>query len=291
VTSAGLFADRLRIDDEHVPTSRTGFTSDYLPALRCWQPRLLVTPVAAVPKVSAVPSRRQTMPLPTVVVPQGDAPHPAVVIGAEAYGINPFIRGVQQRLADEGFASVVPDYYHGNGPTRTESYDEFTEVIEYIGRLDFTSAARDLADCVDALRDRPDIDGRRVSVWGYCTGGTLAWLAAGMCRGLAAAVLFFPSQPVFSELGPSTPVHPMDLLWQLSCPTLFLYGSDDETMPAERAELLRQRIDRWEVPAELRIYPGANHAFSAPWGPLRHDEAARESWQDAVSFLLAHSGM
>ncbi len=251
----------------------------------------MVTSVTAVSKVSGVSSGRQTMPLPEVVLPPAVGPHPAVVIGAEAYGINPFIRGVQQRLADIGFASVVPDYYHGKGPTRTESYDDFTEVIEYIGQLDFTCAARDLADCVGALGDRPDIDGRRISVWGYCTGGTLAWLAAGMCRGLAAAVLFFPSQPVFSELSPSTPVHPMDLLWQLSCPTLFLYGSDDGTMPAERAELLRQRIDRWEVPAELRTYPGANHAFSAPWGPLRHDEADRTSWQDAVSFLLAHSGL
>ena len=64
---------------------------------------------------------------------------------------------------------------------------------------------------------------------------------------LAAAVLFFPSQPVFHELGPKTPVHPMDLLWQLTCPTLFLYGDQDQTMAPERLEDLRSRIDAWDV--------------------------------------------
>src|SRR5262245_19015040 len=115
-----------------------------------------------------------------VVLPAGDGPHPAVILGAEAYGINEFIRGVAQRLASLGFAAVVPDYSQGHGPTKTEAYDEFTEVIDHIGRLDFTCGARDLGGAVDAVRARPDIDPQRVCVWGYCTGGTLAWLAACM---------------------------------------------------------------------------------------------------------------
>ena len=113
-----------------------------------------------------------------VLLPEGDGPHPAVVLGAEAYGVNNFIRGIQEKLVGLGYAVAVPDYYHGDGPTDPENYDDFTEVIEYISRLDFTGGARDLARTVDALRVMPNIDPRRVAVWGYCTGGTLAWLAA-----------------------------------------------------------------------------------------------------------------
>jgi carboxymethylenebutenolidase len=29
-----------------------------------------------------------------VLLPEGDGPHPAVVLGAEAYGVNNFIRGI-----------------------------------------------------------------------------------------------------------------------------------------------------------------------------------------------------
>jgi carboxymethylenebutenolidase len=211
------------------------------------------------------------------------------VFGAEAYGPNEFIRGVQDRLAELGYASVVPDYYHGHGPTNTEAYDDFEEVVGHISRLDFTCGARDLARAVDTLRADPDVDARRVAVWGYCTGGTLALLAACMRGDLAAAVLFFPSQPVFDELTPRHPVHPMDLLWQLTCPTLFVYGSEDMVMPPELLADLRARIAQWSVDAEVRVYPGANHAFSAPWGPLRHEEADRAAWADAVAFLQTHT--
>jgi carboxymethylenebutenolidase len=237
-----------------------------------------------------VPARPPLEPAPSVAIPAGDGPHPAVVIGAEAYGPNEFSAVVQQRLGDLGYATVVPDYYHGGGPTNREAYDDFTEVMEHMARLDFTCASRDLAETVDAVRERPDIDAGRVSLWGYCTGGTLAWLAACMRGDVAAAVLYFPSQPVFEPLTPATPVNPMDLLWQLTCPTLFLYGEQDMVMPPERLAELRSRIDRWGVPAEVRIYPGANHAFTAPFGPLSHPDAARAAWDDAVSFLRAHTG-
>ena len=123
-----------------------------------------------------------------VLMPAGGGPHPAVVLGAEAYGVNSFIRGVQEKLAGLGYAVAVPDYYHGNGPAEPDNYDDFTEVKEHIGRLDFTRGARDLAATVDAVRATPGIDPRRVAVWGYCTGGTLAWLAACLRGDFAAAL-------------------------------------------------------------------------------------------------------
>ena len=84
-----------------------------------------------------------------------------MVIGAEAYGINPFILGVQERLVGLGYAVAVPDYYHGAGPTNVEAYDDFTEVIEHIGRLGLHAArARDLAATVDAMRSDAQLSTR-----------------------------------------------------------------------------------------------------------------------------------
>jgi len=228
-------------------------------------------------------------PAPIIEIPSSPGPHPGIVLGAEAYGINPFILGVGRQLVELGYATALPDYYHGNGPNDVEAYEDFTEVMEYMGALDFTCGARDLADAVDALRANPDVDLRRVSVWGYCTGATLAWLAACIRGDLAAAVLFFPSQPVFAEIGPKTPVSPLDLLWQLTCRTLFIYGDSDPVMPPALLEELRRRIETWSLDAEVRIYPGAGHAFSAPAGPLRNEEAYAAAWSDAIDFLNAHA--
>jgi carboxymethylenebutenolidase len=233
-------------------------------------------------------SKRASIEAVPVVVPTGHGPFPAVVLGAEAFGVNPFLAGIQAQLAEHGYASAAPDYYHGHGPSDPESYDSFDEVIEFIGQLDFTCGARDLADCVEQLKADSRIDASRVAVWGYCTGGTLAWLAACQRGDLACAVLYFPSQPTFAEHGPRTPVDPLDLLWQLSCPTLFLYGTEDPVVGPELAAELERRIESWSVPAELRRYDGAGHAFSSPWGPMRHDEADAAAWSDAVAFLEEH---
>jgi carboxymethylenebutenolidase len=218
-------------------------------------------------------------------MPAGAGPHPAVVLGAEAYGVNEFIRGIQQRLVGLGYAVAVPDYYHGAGPADAENYDDFTEVKEHIARLDFTRGARDLAAAVGALRAMPDIDSRRIAVWGYCTGATLAWLAACLRGDLAAAVLYFPSQPVFAELSPARPVHPVDLLWQLTCPALFLYGDQDKLLTSDVLADMRAGIDHWQVDAQVNLYPGAGHSFTCPRGPMRHAEADRAAWHDAITFL------
>jgi carboxymethylenebutenolidase len=225
-----------------------------------------------------------------VLVPEGGGPHPAVVLGAEAYGVNNFIRGIQRKLVDLGYAAAVPDYYHGHGPAEPDNYDDFTEVKEHIGRLDFTRGARDLAAAVDALRVMPGIDPRRIAVWGYCTGGTLAWLAACLRGDVAAAVLYFPSQPVFAELSPARPVHPVDLLWQLTCPALFLYGDQDKLMPPGALADMRARIDDWKVDARVNVYPGAGHSFTCPRGPMRNAEADRAAWNDAITFLSDRMG-
>jgi carboxymethylenebutenolidase len=225
-----------------------------------------------------------------VLMPAGDGPHPGVVLGAEAFGVNPFIRGIQEKLAALGYAVAVPDYYHGNGPSGTESYDDFTEVMQYIGRLDFTRGARDLAAAVDTLRATPGVDPGRVAVWGYCTGATLAWLAACQRGDLAAAVLYFPSQPRFAELTPAAPVHPVDLLWQLTCPALFLYGDQDKLLSADVLADMRARIDGWRVDARINLYPGAGHSFTAPRGSMRNAAVDQAAWNDATTFLAENTG-
>jgi carboxymethylenebutenolidase len=140
---------------------------------------------------------------------------------------------------------------------------------------------------VDYARSLPEVDPSRVGVWGYCTGGTLAMLAAAVGRHLAAAVLFFPSQPTFPALTPLRPTHPVDLLWAIDCPVLLIYGGEDPIAAAVLDDV-RDRFRLWEVDHWINIYPGAGHAFSAPVPPLHHDAADKASWTDAIDFARQH---
>jgi len=223
-----------------------------------------------------------------VCTPEGPRNGAAIVVSTEAYGINEFTRGVSSALAGEGYVVIAPDYYRGEGPADPENYQDFTEVMASIENLDFGRATHDVMASVDYARELPGIDPDRIGVWGYCTGGTLALLTAALDRRLAAAVVFFPSQPTFPELTSKRPVQPIDLLWNVNCPLQLLYGDQDflaEVMPE-----IGRRLEQWGIEYEMRVYQGAGHAFSAPEPPLRHDAADKASWVDATTFAARHLG-
>jgi carboxymethylenebutenolidase len=218
--------------------------------------------------------------------PDGPGPFPAVVIGAEGTGVNRFIQRVGASLAHAGIVTVVIDPYRFDGPPDPEDYTDFDALMAFINKLDFVRAAQDMLTGVEHARALPTVDPERVGVWGYCTGATLALLAACIDQQLAAAVLFYPSQPVFDQLGDLTPAHPMDLLWGIRARTLWLYGDNDVVMPADRMAELRRRLEAWNVAHELAVYPGAGHAFCSEARPLFDQQAADEGWSRAVAFAL-----
>jgi carboxymethylenebutenolidase len=208
---------------------------------------------------------------------------PAIVLSAEAYGINEFTRQVASKLAAQGYVVVVPDYYRGVGLKDPDNYLDFTEVMGFIDALDFTQGTKDVMAGIDYARSLPSVDPARVAVWGYCTGATLALLAGSLDRQLAAAVLFFPSQPTFPELSAKRPLQPIDLLWNMACPLLLIYGDQDELLVGQMPDI-RRRLEQWHIDHEIRVYEGAGHAFSAPVPPLRNDAADVASWADALAF-------
>jgi carboxymethylenebutenolidase len=102
---------------------------------------------------------------------------------------------------------------------------------------------------------------------------------------VAAAVLFYPSQPFFEQADDRHPPSPLDLLWALKARTLWIYGTEDVVYPEPVQAELKRRITQWQVDVEVQTYKGANHAFCAPGASFYSDDAARQSWQDALQFI------
>ncbi len=211
--------------------------------------------------------------------------YPAVAIGAEGTGPNRFIERVGAGLAQRGLVALIVDPYRNDGPPDPEAYEDFETLMRYINALDFVRAATDVAAAVRHLRRLAFVDRDRLGVWGYCTGATSALLAAAIDQEIAAAVLFYPSQPIFDEITDNTPVNPMDLLWGLACSSLILYGDQDVVLPPEASAELGRRLPRGNVDHEIAIYPGAGHAFCSEVPLLFHKEAAQRGWERALAFI------
>jgi carboxymethylenebutenolidase len=223
-----------------------------------------------------------------VTEPDGPGPYPAVVFGAEAMGPNRFGRRVASDVAALGYVTITPDYYRGAGPSQPDNYDDFTEVMAAIAGLDFRAATFDVLAGLDWLRAQDNVDPDRVALWGYCTGATLAMLAASLDRRVAATVLFFPSQPTFEALTPKRPTHAIDLIWSIASPVLLISGDQDAVLPPPVLAEMKRRFDQWGVRFESRVYPGAGHAFSAEAPHMHNAEATAASWAAAVEFLGRH---
>ncbi len=220
-----------------------------------------------------------------VAEPDEPGPHPAVVFGAEAMGPNKFSHRTARDVAALGYVTITPDYYRGGGPPEPDNYDDFTQVFAAIEALDFRRATFDVLAGLDWLRAHKAVDPRRIATWGFCTGATLSMLAASHDRTLAAAVLFFPSQPRFEALTVKRPSHPLDEIWSITCPVLLVCGDQDPIWPPELVADMRQRLQQWAIPHEIRVYPGAGHAFSAETPLMYNAEATAKSWEAATQFL------
>jgi carboxymethylenebutenolidase len=222
--------------------------------------------------------------------PAGDGRWPAIVLGAEATGINTFIREIGSRLAAEGFVAVVYDFFRGAGPEDSDDYSDLPAIMDHISRIDFRRATYDLLSTVDYLRAQSFVDAEHVLAWGYCTGGTIALLAGCLDRTLAGTVLFYPSQPVFDELNHLRPAHPRDLVWNHRAPMLLLYGDSDGAVPNPVQDDLRGQLKRWNIDATTRVYAGAGHVFAGKhFGDAYRQAADRDSWELALEFARQHS--
>ena len=59
-----------------------------------------------------------------LVRPADSTPRPAVIVYMESFGVNSHIQEVAQRVAQEGYVALAPDFFHRTGPGVEYGYDE-----------------------------------------------------------------------------------------------------------------------------------------------------------------------
>lgn len=225
-----------------------------------------------------------------LALPEGQA-RGALVVVHDVWGLYEHFRDLARRLAAEGYATLAVELYRRDVPA------QISDPGAFMRSLSDPQVLSDIQACVDLLRARPDLEGARVGVIGFCMGGMYALLAGCGLRDVAAVVPFYGILShehglLFAEHGldpQKKPRSPLDAVGQLQCPLLAFYGDSDPFVPLGDIEALRARLAQLPVSSSVRVFPGAGHAFMNDTRPAAYKpELAAAAWSEMLEFLRTH---
>jgi carboxymethylenebutenolidase len=216
-----------------------------------------------------------SMPL-YVSVPERGGPVPGIVVVHGQSGLENFIKDTTQMLALQGYAAVAPDLYHRDGPGCKD--DNPTRKA----RVRDATIIKDITAAVQFLKNRPQVDGARLGIVGFCMGGRIVYLMSAASRDLKAAVMFYGgSTMVPLGDGPS----PFDRTREIGCPIQGHFGADDQNPSPEDMHKLDAELSRWSKAHEFHAYAGAAHAFANAGSANYRPHAAALAWPKATEFF------
>ncbi len=188
-----------------------------------------------------------------------------------------------RKFAANGYNAICVNLYSRESPGA--SSDDAAAAAHARGGVPDDQLVGDVGAAVAYLRALPNSN-QKVGVIGYCSGGRQSVLSA--CRlDLDAAVDCYGAFVVASR-PESTMTSIVDLLPNLSCPLLGLFGLDDQYPSPEQTETLRELLTKHAKDFTFHEYEGAGHAFFAVDRPSYRPEVAIEAWGEIWKFYGQH---
>ena len=218
--------------------------------------------------------------------PLGAGPFPGVVLIHHLPGWDEWYREATRKFAAHGFAAISPNLYYREGDGTPE--DVAARARAHGGAPD-DQVMGDVNGALQMLLTLPYVNGK-AAVFGTCSGGRHAYLAACRLRGFAAVVDCWGGRVVMSdaELNPSQPVSPLAYTPDLSCPLLGLFGQDDRSPTPEQVAVHEQELKKLGKMYEFHMYPNAGHGFFYHDRPNYRQEQAVDGWKKLFAFLEKH---
>jgi carboxymethylenebutenolidase len=199
---------------------------------------------------------------------------PGIVVIQEWWGLDDETRAVADRLAKAGYRALVPDLYRGKLAL------EANEAEHLMNDLNFGDAAsQDIRGAVQYLKSTGSA---KVAVTGFCMGGALTVLSAGLVPECDGTVVWY-GYPPLEYVDAQAIKKPMLAHWALH----------DEFFSIAGVDQLEQKLKAAGVDYDFQRYD-AKHAFANPKAdsrdlpPLQYNSAAADlAWERTMAFLKA----
>src|SRR5450759_1214509 len=219
--------------------------------------------------------------------PAADQAPTGVIVAHELFAVNPDIRGVANDLAEAGYLTIAPEFYHRDAqPGRWLERDDAgrQEGFRLLHRLERPHALADVSACISWLESQPAIE--RIAMIGFSAGGHLSYLAA--CRlPVSRTVVLYGGWLPTTDIPMSQPTPTLEETSGISGRVLYLVGEDDTLIDAGQRGQIRDALRRAGAEHELVSYPGTGHAFFWPDTPAFSKTARDDAWSRILAMLAS----
>ena len=215
--------------------------------------------------------------------PLGPGSFPGIVLIHHMPGWDEWYWEATRKFAHHGYAAIAPNLYFREGHGTPE---DVTAKVRAAGGVSDDQAVGDVEGAMRFLRAQPYLNGK-VGVFGTCSGGRQAFLAACRVSGFDAIVDCWGGRVVMAqnELTPKQPTAPIDYTKDLTCPILGIFGEEDKNPPPEHVAQLEAELKRHGKKHEFHMYPNAGHGFFYYDRGAYRQEQAIDGWKKTFAFL------
>ncbi len=215
--------------------------------------------------------------------PLGPGPFPAIVLAHHMPGWDQWYGEVTLKFAQQGYMAITPNLYFRAGHGTPE---DVAAKVRGEGGIRDEQTIGDLAGAMQYVRALPYSNGK-VGIFGTCSGGRHAYLAACRAPGFDAVVDCWGGGVVMAQeqLSSKSPVAPIDYTKDLPCPLLGLFGNDDSHPSREQVDQHEAELKKHGKTYEFHRYDGAGHGFFYYHRPNYRQAQAVDGWEKVFVFL------
>jgi carboxymethylenebutenolidase len=207
---------------------------------------------------------------------------PVILVIQEIFGVHEHIQDVCRRFAKQGYLAIAPELFARQGDV--SQIDDIQEIIsDVVSKVPDEQVMSDLDATVAWAQSDSNGNIDKLGITGFCWGGRIVWLYSAHNPQVTAGVAWYGR--LVGESTPLTPQHPIDIADELTVPILGLYGGDDDLIPNDTVEQMRDRLESGNSNSEIILYPDTPHGFYADYRPTYRPEAAADAWNRLLTWF------
>jgi carboxymethylenebutenolidase len=210
---------------------------------------------------------------------------PGVVMWPDIFGLRPAFRQMAKRLAESGYAVLVPNPFYRVKKAPTAEKGAATPIPDLrplAGGLNETTHMTDAKAFIAWLDQQPAVaKNRKIGTQGYCMGGPIAFRTAAAVPDRVGAVASFHGGGLVTDMPNSPHLQASRTKAQF---LIDIAENDDMRSPNDK-NVLKETFGKANLPAEIEVYPAA-HGWCPPDSQVYSEPQAEKAW----SRLLALYG-